>query len=134
MLERGETSRRVPRRPFRSRRLNESMTFFVLILVKARIGHSTGETGISPFRLINNSLGRLIGIVIPLFYRSPLAVADVALDKLTIGVPSLLLYVYIVGSYSRECRTDMVLVGATPGHKVGRMNGLNPVMRKCDVL
>lgn len=112
--------------PFRSRRSNESMTFFVLILVKARIGHSTGETGISPFRLIDNSLGRLIGIVIPLFYRSPLAVADVALDKLTIGVPSLLLYLYIAGSYSRERRTDMVAGGRT--------SGLNPVIRKCNVL
>lgn len=111
------------------------MTFFVLIHVNARIGHSTaGETGISPFRLIDNSLGRLIGIVIPLFCRSPLAVADVALDKLTIGLPSLLLYVYVAGNYSRGRRTDMVLVGATPGYKVGRKGGLNPVMRKCDVL
>lgn len=99
------------------------MTFFVLILVKARIGHSTGETGISPFRLIDNSLGRLISIVIPLFYRCPLAVADVALDKLIIGVPSLLLYVYIAGIYSRERRTDMVLVSATPAIKLGERAG-----------
>lgn len=68
---------------------------------KARIGRLTDERKISSVRLINNGLGRLIGNVISLSDRRPLAVADVALNRLPLGVSLLLLYVCMAGSYSR---------------------------------